>query len=86
MKCFGSRCIRVYSPIRIRVLEVRIRPFINLCDLNDGFDKVLEEPDQKKTVLEVLVMKYNIFLYFYPSIFHGSGSEFFRIESGFLAD
>ena len=47
MKCFGSRCIRVYSPIRIRVLEVRIRPFINLCDLNDGFDKVLEEPEQK---------------------------------------
>ena len=25
----------------------RIRPFINLCDLNDGFDKVLEEPEQK---------------------------------------
>ena len=21
---------------------------INLCDLNDDFDKVLEEPDQKK--------------------------------------
>ena len=33
--------------IRIRVLKVRIRPFINLCDLNDGFDKVLEVPDQK---------------------------------------
>ena len=30
------------------LLKVRIRPFINLCDLNDGFDKVLEEPDQKR--------------------------------------
>ena len=46
-QCFGSGWNRVFSPIRIRVLKVRIRPFINLCDLNDGFDKVLEEPDQK---------------------------------------
>ena len=23
-------------------------PIINLCDLNDGFEKVLEEPDQKR--------------------------------------
>ena len=40
--------IRVFSPIRIRVLKVRIRsrPFINLWDLNDGYEKVLEEPDQ----------------------------------------
>ena len=38
-----------FLPIRIRVLKVRIRirPLINLWDLNDGFDKVLEEPDQK---------------------------------------
>ena len=28
-------------------LKVRIRPFINLCDLNDGFYKVVEEPDEK---------------------------------------
>ena len=34
--------------IRIRVLKVRIRPFINLCDLNDGFDKVLEDCLTKK--------------------------------------
>ena len=33
--------------IRIWVLKVRIRPLINLLDLNDGFDKALEEPDQK---------------------------------------
>ena len=31
---------------------------INLCDLNDGFDKVW---------FGVLYMKYNIFFYFYPS-------------------
>ena len=42
--------------------KVRIRPFINLRKLNDGSDKVLEEPDQKR----VLDMKYNIFFYFYP--------------------
>ena len=31
------------------MLKVRIRPLINLwgLTLNDGFDKVLEEPDQK---------------------------------------
>ena len=31
-------------------LKVRIHPFINLCDLNDGFDKVLEDTgtDQKR--------------------------------------
>ena len=44
----------------------------------------------KKTVLRVLDMKYNIFFYFYPSFrtffFHWSGSGFFRIGSGFLAD
>ena len=28
----------------------RICPFINLCDLNDGFDKVLEKPDQNDSV------------------------------------
>ena len=28
------------------------RPFINLCDINDDFDKVLEEPDQKRQCLE----------------------------------
>ena len=28
-------------------LKVRICPLINLWDLNDGFDKILEEPDQK---------------------------------------
>ena len=34
-----------FLPIRIRVLKVRIRirPLINLWDLNDGFDKVLEK-------------------------------------------
>ena len=38
-----------FSPIRISVLKVRIRirPCINLCDLNDGLDKVLEKPDKK---------------------------------------
>ena len=36
-----------FLPIQIRVLKVRIwiRPLKNLWDLNDGFDKVLEEPD-----------------------------------------
>ena len=31
-------------------LKVRIHPIINLCDLNDGFDKVLEDTgtDQKR--------------------------------------
>ena len=50
-------------------LKVRIRPFINLCDLNDGCEKVLEEPDQKRQCfyLPVLDMKCNIFFYFYPS-------------------
>ena len=33
---------------------------IHSPDLNDGFDKVLEKPDQKRQ-LRVLVMKYNIF-------------------------
>ena len=45
---------------------------------------VLEEPDQKKTVLD---MKYNIFSTFtlvLGRFFHGSG--FFRIGSGFSAD
>ena len=39
-----------FSPIQIRIrgLKVRIRPLINFWDLNDGFDKVLEEPDQKQ--------------------------------------
>ena len=48
-QCFGSGSgwIRVFSPNRIRVLKVQIRPFLNLCDLKDGFDKVLEEPGQK---------------------------------------
>ena len=43
--CFGSGSgwIRVFSPIRVRVLKVRIRTLINLWDLNDGFDKVLEK-------------------------------------------
>ena len=41
-QCFGSGGIRVFSTIRIRM-----RPLINLWDLNDGFDKVSEEPDQK---------------------------------------
>ena len=41
-----------FSPIRIRMdlglkVRIQIRPFINLCDLNDGFYKVLEQPDQK---------------------------------------
>ena len=38
-----------FLPIRISVLKVRIRirPCINLCDLNDGLDKVLEKPDKK---------------------------------------
>ena len=31
-----------FSPIRIGVIKVRIRPFINFCDIHDGFDKVLE--------------------------------------------
>ena len=70
-QCFGSGSgwIWVSSPIRIRVLKVRIRipPCINFCDLNDGFDKVLEKPDQKRWC-RVLVMKCNFFLYFYPSI------------------
>ena len=47
VQCLGSDWIRVHSPIRIRVLKVWIRPLINLWDLNDGFDKVLKEPDQK---------------------------------------
>ena len=47
-QCFRSGWIRVFSPIRIRFLKVRIRPLINLSDLNDDFDKVLEEPDQKR--------------------------------------
>ena len=37
-----------------------IRPFINLCDLKDGFDKIMEEPDRKRQVLRVLDMKYKI--------------------------
>ena len=28
--------------------DPRIHPLINLCDLNDDFGKVLEEPDQKR--------------------------------------
>ena len=51
-------------------------PLIILCDLSDGFDKVLEEPDQNKTVLRVLDMKNNIFFNFFPSFrtfYHGSG-------------
>ena len=34
---------RVFSPIRIRVLKVRIRihPVINLWDLNDGFEHMI---------------------------------------------
>ena len=53
-QCFGSGTgwIRVFSPIRIRILKVRIRLFINLSDLNDGFDKVFEEPDQKRQCSE----------------------------------
>ena len=53
-QCFGSgsEWILVFSPIWIRVLKVRIRirPLINLWDLNDGtgIDKVFEEPDQKE--------------------------------------
>ena len=64
-QCFGSGSgwIRVFSTIRIRVLKVRIRPFINLCDPNEGFDKVLEEPDQKRQcrLLRVRDVKHNIF-------------------------
>ena len=44
---FGSQWIQVFSPIRIRVLKVciRIRPFINLCDLNYGFWRSLTKKD-----------------------------------------
>ena len=42
----------VFFLIWIRVLKVRIRPFINLSDLNYGYDKVLEEPDQKRPCSE----------------------------------
>ena len=28
-------------------VRIRIRPLLTLWDLNDGFDKVLEEPGQK---------------------------------------
>ena len=63
MQCSGSGWFGVFSPIQIWVLKVRIRPFINLCDLNDGFfNKFLKEPDQKGHD-----MKYNFFFYFYPS-------------------
>ena len=100
---FGSG-IRVFSPIQIRVLKVQLRvlkvririsPFINLpaCDLNYGFDKVLEEPDcltKKDSVKSALYEIYgNIFIYFYPCFrrfFHGSGYGFFRIGSGFFVD
>ena len=42
----------------------------------------------KRTMLRVLDMKYNIFFYFpiLGRFFHGSGSRFFRIGSGLLAD
>ena len=29
-------------------VRIRIRPFIKLCVLNDGVDKVLEELDKKR--------------------------------------
>ena len=47
-----------FLPILIRFFKVQIRicPFVNLYDLNDGFDKDLEEPDQKGQ-LRVLDMK-----------------------------
>ena len=44
-QCFGSGFFR---PSGSRFFKVRIRPLINFWDLNDGFDKVLEEPDQKE--------------------------------------
>ena len=75
-----------FSPIRISVLKVRIRirPCINLCDLNDGLDKVLEKPD-KKTVLRVLVMKYNIFSTFTLVLgrFFFTDPDFFGLDPDF---
>ena len=43
-------------------VRIRIRPLINLWDLNDGFDKVLEEPDQKDSVKSATYEIYNFFL------------------------
>ena len=86
-QCFGSgsRWLQVYSQIRIRVLKfrIRIRPFINLCDLNDRFDNVLEEPDQKRQCEDwrVLDMKYNIFYTFTLVLwrfFHSTDPDFSR--------
>ena len=64
---------------------IRIRPLIYLRDLNlnDGFDKVLKEPDQKDSVKSATVdMKY-IFKKFY---FYSNGSFFHGSGSGYLAD
>ena len=87
-QCFGSGCFRGFLPIWIRVLKVGmwIRLLINLRDLNDGYDKVLEEPNQGGQCKSA-IMKYNIFFYFnssFRTFFHRSG--FFRIGSEFLAD
>ena len=80
---FRTGWIRVFSPIRIqiRILKVRIQicPLINLWDQNYGFGGAW--PNRR-----VLDMKYNIFFYFYSSFrtfFHGSGSGFFRMGSGY---
>ena len=43
MQCSGSGWIRVFSPIRIR-------PLIDLWDLNDGFDKVWRNLTKKDNV------------------------------------
>ena len=61
-QCFGSGCFRGFLPIWIRVLKVGmwIRLLINLRDLNDVYDKVLEEPNQKGQCKSA-IMKYNIF-------------------------
>ena len=65
---------------------IQIRPFINLSDLNDGFDKVLEEPDQKRSVKSARceIEHFFTFTLVLGRFFHGSG--FFWIRSGFLAD
>ena len=51
-QCFwaGSRWIQVFSPIRIRVLKVRIRPLINLWDLNDGLIRFWRSLTKKDSV------------------------------------
>ena len=90
-QCFGSgsRWTRVYSPIWVLKVWIWIRPFKNLCDLNDGFDKVLKEPDQKRQCEEckiwsiTFVSTSTLFLgrFFTDPDFSGSDPDFWPIRT-----